>query len=148
MSRIRPLLRERWSGYAVGLAAVALISGLIGLVLSYQAVANLSMLYLIAVMGTAIVFGRWPAVFASLVAFLFFNWFFVSPPHTFIVADPAEWIALLLFLLTAVITGQLAALQRQRAEEAEHRKRDAVVLYDVVRVMSEPDLDHALQAVS
>ncbi|MDO8689779.1 MAG: DUF4118 domain-containing protein [Dehalococcoidia bacterium] len=146
-SRIQLVLLERWSGYAVGLAAVALISSLIGLVLSFKAVANLSMLYLIAVMGIAIVFGRGPAVFASLAAFLSFDWFFVSPPHTFSVADPAEWIALLLFLLTAVITGQLAASQRQRAEEAEHRKRDAVVLYDVVRLMSEPDLDHALQAV-
>ncbi len=130
------------------MAAVALISSLIGLVLGHQAIANLSMLYLIAVMGIAIVFGRGPAVFASLVAFLSFNWFFVSPPHTFIIVDPAEWIALLLFLLTAVITAQLAAMQRQRTEEAEHRKRDAVVLYDVVRLMSELDLDRALQSVS
>jgi two-component system sensor histidine kinase KdpD len=68
--------------------------------------------------------------------------------HTFTVADPAEWVALLLFLLTAIITGQLAAEQRRRAHEAQQREREATVLYDVVRLLAEPDLPAAIQAVA
>lgn len=79
------------------------------------------MLYLIVVLATAVTFGRGPAIMASVAAFLTFDWFFIQPLHTFTISDPAEWIALILFLLTAVITGQLAAGQRHRAEEAEHR---------------------------
>ncbi|MCL4466804.1 MAG: ATP-binding protein, partial [Chloroflexi bacterium] len=41
-----------------------------------------------------------------------------------------------------------AAAQRLRADEARQREREAVVLYDVVRLMSEPDFDHALRAVA
>ncbi|MGH2472748.1 MAG: DUF4118 domain-containing protein, partial [Candidatus Limnocylindria bacterium] len=111
-------------------------------------IANISMLYLLAVLATAVAFGSGPAVVASVAAFLVFNFFFVEPVHTFAVAEPAEWVALLLFLATAVITGQLAASQIRRAEEAKRREREAVVLYDVVRFMSESDLGAALPAVA
>jgi two-component system sensor histidine kinase KdpD len=81
-------------------------------------------------------------------AFLTFDWFFTAPQHTFNVADPEEWIFLLFFLLVATLTGQLAADQRQRANEAAQREREAVVLFDVVRLMSEPDLEEALGTVA
>src|SRR5207253_698129 len=97
--------------------------------------ANISMLYLIAVLATAVAFGRGPAIFASVSAFLIFDWFFVQPLHQLTVSDPEEWVSLLFFLLTAMVTGQLAAGQRERAHEAQQREREAVVLYDVVRLL-------------
>jgi two-component system sensor histidine kinase KdpD len=47
-----------------------------------------------------------------------------------------------------VITGQLAAALRNRAREAETREREAVVLYDVVRLMADPDVPSSLEAVA
>ena len=111
-------------------------------------VANASMLYLIVVLAAAIWLGRGPAILASVAAFLTFNWFFTNPRQTFIVADPAEWVALILFLLTAVAAGQLAADQRRQSIEARQREHEAVVLSDVVRLVSDPDLDRALSAVA
>src|SRR6476620_8815056 len=102
-------LRNQWSGYVLALGAVALVSLFIGFVLGQVTLANASMLYLIAVLATAVAFGRGPAVFASVVAFLTFDWFFVSPIHQWNVGDAEEWLSLLLFLLTAIVTGQLAA---------------------------------------
>ena len=141
-------LATRIAGYAAGLAAVLLVSLVIGFVLGQTHIANISMLYLIAVLVTAVLFGSGPAVVASVAAFLIFNWFFVEPLHTFTVADPTEWIALLLFLATAVITGQLAASQIRRAEEAKQREREAVVLYDVARLVTEDDLRAALASIA
>jgi two-component system sensor histidine kinase KdpD len=135
-------------GYAVALAAVTLVSLLIGLVLGQVNLANSSMLYLLAVMATAVGFGRGPAVFASISAFLVFDWFFVTPQHQLTVTDPDEWLSLLFFLLTAIVTGQLAAGQRDRAREARHREREAVVLYDVVRLLGEGSTEDVLQAVA
>src|SRR5439155_24051768 len=109
---------------------------------------NISMLYLIAVLATASAFGRGPAVLASVGAFLTFNWFFVEPRFTLVVSDPEEWVALLLFLLTAGITGQLAAGQRRGAQEARQREREAVVLYDIARLTAEPEIEPALHAVA
>jgi len=140
--------RARWKGYVAALAAVAVVSGFIGLVLREVNLANVSMLYLLAVLATAVAYGRGPAVFASIVAFLTFDWFFVDPIHHFTVSDPEEWVSLLFFLVTAIVTGQLAAGQRQRAREAQQREREAVVLYDVVRLVGERDLEDALHAVA
>ncbi|MDA8218293.1 MAG: ATP-binding protein [Dehalococcoidales bacterium] len=140
----RTWVSSRLVGYVVGLATVAVISGLIGLVSSYVRIANVSMLYLTAVLAAAVVYGRGPAVLVSLSAFLVFDWFFTQPEHTFTVADPAEWVALLLFLATAVATGHVAAGERRRAMEAEQREREAAVLYDFVRLMNDPDLGRAL----
>lgn len=137
-----------WTGYLVALAAVAVATGVIALVAQVVYRGNSSMLFLLAVLTVAVLYGSGPAVFAGVVAFLAVDWFFVEPVHTFNVADPTEWITLVLFLVTAVITGQLAAGQRQRAREAEQREREAIVLYDIVRLMSDPDLDRALRAVA
>ncbi|MCL4396059.1 MAG: DUF4118 domain-containing protein [Chloroflexi bacterium] len=124
------------------------MSLLVGLAESYRHIANISMLYLIVVMAVAVAFGRGPAILASVMAFLTFDWFFVKPLNSFTIAIPEEWVALLLFLLVAVSTGQLAAALRQRAEVARQREREASVLYDVVRLMSSPDLHEALHAVA
>jgi two-component system sensor histidine kinase KdpD len=145
----RTLVKPPWiASYLAALAAVLLVSLVIGFVVVRVNLANISMLYLFAVLATAVAFGRGPAIFASIAAFLIFDWYFVQPLHQFTVADPEEWISLLLFLLTATVTGQLAAGQRQRRREAEQREREAVVLYDVVRLMSESPLEDALQAVA
>jgi two-component system sensor histidine kinase KdpD len=141
-------VRAKLTGYVAALTAVAVVTLAIGFILGRVSLATGSMLYLLAVLATAVAFGRGPAIFASVAAFLVFDWFFVEPLHQFTVGNPEEWLSLLVFLLTATVTGQLAAGQRQRRREAEQREREAVVLYDVVRLMAESDLDHALAAVA
>ena len=145
---IQGLSRGRGLGYLVALLSVAAVTLLIGRLDGSAHLANISMLYLVAVVTTAVLYGSGPAIVASAAAFLTFDWFFVEPFHTLTVADPAEWISLLLFLLVAVSTGQLAATQRRRAEEAGQREREAVILYDVVQLVNEPELETALREVA
>ncbi|HET8569966.1 MAG TPA: DUF4118 domain-containing protein [Candidatus Limnocylindria bacterium] len=133
--------KRAWAGYAVALALVGAVSGAIGLVLgrSDTRVANISMSYLVAVLVTAVLFGRGPAIAASIAAFIAFDWFFVEPLHQLTVEDPDEYVALILFLLVAVVTGTLASSLRERARDATARSREATVLYDVVRLLAESD---------
>ena len=144
----RLLTKRRWSGYGAALALTALVTVLIGLVIGRVNIANISMVYLLVVLAAAAGFGMGPAILASLAAFVAFDWFFIEPIHTFAVADPAEWLALLLLLVAAVITGGLASELRHRAQVAEQREREAAVLYDVVRLMAEMDVGQALQLVA
>jgi len=144
----RYLSTRSWAGYLVALVLTALVTGLIAIVREFADVANISMLYLLAVLATAVVFGSRPAVFASVAAFIAFDLFFVEPTRRFTVADSEEWVALGVLLVTGVITGELAAALQRRASEAERRRREAVVLYDVVRLMQAPDLRAALTAVA
>jgi two-component system sensor histidine kinase KdpD len=140
--------RQGWVGYAVAFGSVAVVNLIIWLVLGRTRLSNVSMLYLVAVLLTAVGWGRGPAVAAALAAFVTFDFLFTVPYYTLRVSDPDEWLALLLFLITAMITGQLAAALRGRAREAGQREREAVILYDLSRLLGEPELDQALDAVA
>lgn len=118
-----------WSGYLAAVVGVGLVTWLISLVQEHARIANISSLYLIVVLAVAATFGGGPAIAASVLAFLTFDWYFVEPTGTLTVNDPDEWLALVLFLVTAVVTSQLAAAQRRRAAEAQQREQEATALY-------------------
>jgi two-component system sensor histidine kinase KdpD len=133
--------------YLLAAAGVALVT--LGIALASRPdLANASMLYLIVVLVAAVGAGRAVAIFSALLAFFSFNWFLTEPRHTLAVADPDDWILLLLFLLTAIVTGQLAAGQKRRAEEAEEHERHARVLTDIAVALTEPTLDRTLGSVA
>lgn len=146
--RWRSLVGSIWTGYLASLGLVAIVSLVIGAAIGRVSVANISMVYLLAVLADAALFGIGPAILASVAAFLVFDWFFIEPLHTFTVSDPAEWLQLLLFLVTSAITGGLAGELRRRVWVAEQREREAAVLYDVVRLLAEQDLSQAIQSVA
>lgn len=144
---MRSLIERRALAYGLAIAGVAVVTMAIVQLGAFN-LANASMLYMIVVLGAAVALGRGPAIAASFVAFLASNYFLVEPRFTLRVADPDEWIALLLFLMAAVITGQVAAGQRLRAREAEEHARQARILYDLAVLMAEPSLPKALEAVA
>ncbi len=88
---------------------------------------------LLTVLFAAIAFGSKPALLASILAMLCFNFFFLPPYHTFTIADPQNWIALAAFFITALAVGQLSARAKRRAEEAETGKFEIRRLYDELR---------------
>src|SRR4030042_549464 len=137
MSRFRSI---SWLQYLAALLITALVSGVIALIRTVADVSNISMLYLLAVLGSAVLFGSGPAILASLAAFFAFNFLFVQPHYTLTVSDEDQWVALALLLVTGIVTGQLAAALRDRAQQAERREKEAIVLYDAVRLMGEPYL--------
>lgn len=118
-------------GYLMACAGVALMSLVIGALSAFLHIPNISILYLFVVLIVAGIYGRGPAVAASVLAFLTFDWFFTRPVHTMSVTDLSEWLALLTFLTTALITGQLAATVRARAEEAQRRAQENQILYEL-----------------
>lgn len=140
-SRFIMLARGAGRGYVAALGLVAVVSALIGGVSILAPIANLSTLYLLAVLAAAICYGRGPAIVSAFAAFLTFNWFFVEPVHTFVVHRPEEVLALVVLLFAAVVTGQLAARERARRRDAEARERDAILLGALATALSEGDLD-------
>jgi two-component system sensor histidine kinase KdpD len=136
-----------WVRHAVALLSVGAVTAAIA-ALGPLHLANASMLYLVVVLLAAVTLGRAPAILSAFGAFLATNFFLVEPRFTFAVANPEEWITLLLLLLTAVITGQVAAGQERRAEEAEEHARAARLLYEVALLMAEPNLARAVESVA
>lgn len=144
MTTLRPRSRtdQLRLGYALAPVGVALISLGIAGVRVYAHIPNISLLYLFVILALASTVGRGPAILAALLAFLIYNFCFVEPRYTFAIHEPAEWLALLVFLLTALVAGQLTAALRERAEEARRHEHITSTLYELSRALvakQEPD---------
>lgn len=100
----------------------------------YPRIPNISIIYLLVVLPLATTRSRYSAMLTSVLAFLAFDFFLVPPLYLFTMNRPEEWIALCIFLIDALLTGQLAAALRQRAEVASRREREARALYHLVHV--------------
>ena len=109
------------------------VTGLISLFHLYPLIPNISFVYLLLILLLASTFGRYAAVLASVAAFLAFDFFLVPPLYTFTIARWEEWIALFVFLVTALLTSQLTVVMRQRTAQAQRQERETRILYELLR---------------
>jgi two-component system sensor histidine kinase KdpD len=105
-------------GYGAAALGVALTSFCIGLVKMVAHVENISLAYLLVVLWLAVFFGRGPAILASILAFLSYDFFFIPPTGELITEDPTQWISLLGLLATALVIGHLTATVQAHAAAA------------------------------
>lgn len=115
---------------ALSLAGVALVTGLIAATRLYPSIPTITLVYLLIVLALASTRGLYAAILASLLSFIAFDFFFVIPFYTFIIPRAADLLTLVVLLITAVITGQLASALRWRAEQAQQREREIRLLYE------------------
>jgi two-component system sensor histidine kinase KdpD len=91
--------------------------------------------YLVVILLIATQWGIAESTVASVAAVLCFNFFFLPPVGTFTIADPQNWVALVAFLLTAIIASQVSGRARQRNIDALARQRDLERLYALSRAL-------------
>lgn len=114
--------------------ALAIIAGL-GLK-SLVELPNASMIFLLAVLFAAVQFGVGPALLASVLSFLSYNFFFIEPLHTFSVTQPHELLSLFVFLAVAILTSAIAGRAREEATKVSQRARASRRLYEFARRLS------------
>jgi two-component system, OmpR family, sensor histidine kinase KdpD len=85
--------------------------------------------FLLAILAVSAAWGMAVSALMSVVAMLAFNYFFLPPVGRFTVADPQNWVALLAFLVTAIVGSQLSDRIRKEAEVAHRRRREIEQLY-------------------
>ncbi|MCX9076366.1 MAG: DUF4118 domain-containing protein, partial [Candidatus Methanoperedens sp.] len=95
--------------------------------------ANFTTIYVLIVLVIAIRWGTGPALMTAFLTFLSINFLLVQPYYTFLVADPRELLDLVIFLVVAALTGQLAARARHQAEVAQRRAYEQEILYRLTR---------------
>ncbi|MBS3908555.1 MAG: sensor histidine kinase KdpD [Actinobacteria bacterium] len=111
-------------------------------------ITNMALFYLLPVLYIAARYGRSPAVFVSIVAVLAFNFAFIPPVFTFVVADLRYLVVFAVFLIDALITGTLAGRLREQAERARRREERTAILYALSRQMAaETDMKKLLDTV-
>jgi two-component system sensor histidine kinase KdpD len=114
-------------GGSAAMVGAALVLGLF--LQRYVGVSNISLVFLTAVLVSAVTYGLWPALFACLVSVLAFNFFFLPPLYTFTIADPENVVALFFFFFVAIIASNLAGRVREQALAASERAKMTEDLY-------------------
>ncbi len=112
-------------------------------------VSSISMVFLIAVLATAVRVGLWPSLFACLLSVLAYNFFFLPPLYTFTIDDPENVMTLIFFTLAALAGSNLAARAREQAVAARDRARTTENLYQFSRKLAAiASLDDLLWAIA
>src|SRR5437773_848493 len=96
---------------------------------------TIAMTFLLATLGVATAWGLLEAIIASVAGMLCFNFFFLPPLFTLTIADTQNWVALFVFLVTAVVASQLSTSAKQRALEATRRREEMERLYELSRAL-------------
>lgn len=89
-----------------------------------------ALLFLLPVGLTTALSGLGPGIAAAFAGFLAFNYFFIQPYYTLMVHHTQDLLALLVFLIVAVVISQLVGRTRQSLAKALAREGDAICLYD------------------
>ena len=107
-----------WRGYLAAVGFVALATWLKYLAQPDIIPADVPILYILAIVPTALFFGLGPAVFVSILSLLAYDYFFIPPLHTLILTNIHDAPILAIFLLVGIILSYLGASLRQKSEEA------------------------------
>ena len=105
--------------------------------------------YLLVVLVVAATSRLAVAIGASALSVLAFNFFFLPPVGRFTIADPENWVALVVFLAVSLVASNLSSVARQRTEEALERRDEMARLFDLSRdVLLTTDSREAIQQLT
>ena len=104
----------KFSNYLMTTAMVFVVTLANALLQRFIEPSSFVYLYLIATITSALLFGIWPSIFASVLSLLAFDYLFIEPRYNLSMNDPREIVNALVFLFTAIIIGQLVKVVRRQ----------------------------------
>lgn len=129
-----PALTSRGVAEALGMTALA---SLVAWPLDvWLGVSNLTLVYLAAVLLSALTRGLWAGLITGVMSALAFNWLYTEPRYTFSIADPDNVLALLAFSGAALIVSALAGRARQQTLSARTEARTSRELFGLSRQLT------------
>jgi two-component system sensor histidine kinase KdpD len=126
---------SRRVGLLVAAALVALCTLLIYPLEQAAPVVSLGVVYMLAVVIVSVTWGVWLGVFTSLLSALSFNYFHLPPTGRFTIRDGDNWVALIAFLVVAMLASSVAEVTRARSREAAERRREADLAAEMARLL-------------
>ncbi|WP_042698926.1 sensor histidine kinase KdpD [Azospirillum sp. B506] len=125
-----------WWPYVASTGYVAAALGAGHVLHRVLALNNMALVFLTAVLASAVTGGLAPSLYASVISVLAFNYFFLPPLYTFTISDPENIVALLVFAVVAVIASNLTARVRAQAVTARLRAKTTEDLYQFSRKLA------------
>jgi two-component system sensor histidine kinase KdpD len=122
-----------WRAYAKSVVVCAAVIAVTAPLLHVLDKFTVAMLLLLAVVFSALRYGRGPAVLAAFVSVAAFDFFDVAPRLTFAVGDVQYLVTFAVMLIVALVIGQSTAGLTQQARAATLREDRVRALYELSR---------------
>jgi two-component system sensor histidine kinase KdpD len=126
-------MTEDLPSLGAGIASVAIVTLVYSRWLLVSNATTVALTFLLIVLLVAARSRLWVAVTVSVASMLSFNVFFLPPIGTLTIADPQNWLALMVFLAVSLVASNLSAMARARTSEALARRDEMGRLFDVSR---------------
>ncbi|MGI8688337.1 MAG: ATP-binding protein [Thermomicrobiales bacterium] len=137
-----------WRGYLLGVLGIALVTVVAEPNRAHLTTVTPALSYLVIVLASATLGGLAPGIFASIVGFLTFNFFFLPPFYSFTVGAPQDIVALFVFLIVAGVTSELVGRLQEREREARRRAIESETLARLsTELIADVTLDTVLATV-
>jgi two-component system sensor histidine kinase KdpD len=130
--------------YLLAILLVGLVTGVLHLIRDMLNVEVATVLYLLPVVISTLLWGLGPGVVAALAAFFAFNYFFIEPRFTLLVERPQDLLVLAVFLATAVLVSQLLGRTRTALSSAQQREHEALRLYEFSTALAGQQTDQSI----
>src|SRR5215204_1477570 len=149
MSSVTLLVRRRqWTMWMAWFGALVVVAVLMLLVRSRLDKAHVALVFLLVVLGGSAAGGRALGISLAVAAFLSFNFFFLRPYFTLVIADPLDWLVLVTFLITSVVAAQLLYRATATTEAAIQRAAEVDRLATLgAETLNLPRPEDALRAI-
>lgn len=119
--------RRRWPvRYLIATITVALPIAILEKLRPELSQTSIALILVLPVILVAVTQGRGPALYASILVGLSFNFFFIGPYYSFLINRPQDVVAFFVFVTTAVLVGQLSSHLEKRVLLTEKQSRELV----------------------
>jgi two-component system sensor histidine kinase KdpD len=140
-------MRTRW--WLLWFALLAITTALMLVARGRLDKAHVALVYLLVVLGGSALGGRLLGLSLAATAFVLFDVVFLPPYYRLQVADPLDWLVLVVFLVTGVVAAELLERQRHEADVARARTAEIDRLATLgAETLNAPRPEEALRAIS
>ena len=137
-----------WQPYVWSVVICAAVTVLAAPLHGVLELANIVMLFLLAVVIVAVRLGRGPAVLASFLSVAAFDFFYVPPRFSFSVSDAQYLLTFAVMLAVALVIGQMTAGLKFQARVATLREERVSALYQMSRDLSGALMTEQVQEIA
>jgi len=140
-------LRRRLMGFALAVAGLPLLTWLLSTIRSEESITSDVLAFQLFVVVVALVGGIWPAVVSALAAGILLDYFFVDPLYTITITEPLHLLALVIFVVVAVLVSIVVDQAARRSRVASRAAAESETLATIAGgVLSGQDALDALIA--
>jgi two-component system sensor histidine kinase KdpD len=141
--------RTRWLRWMLWASVIAVVTLLLLAVRGRLDKAHVALVYVLVVLAGSVGGGRRLGLALAGAAFLLFNWFFLPPYGTLVIADPLDWLVLIAFLVVSAVATQMLHRLQSEAEAARRRAAEIDRLAALgAETLNVPRADEALAAIA